>query len=138
MDDEASFSQRLVLCMKRISISTQRLTTFTNTQTMRSEYAKAKEAGEPYEIIFIDINLRGSDVDGLELVRQIRATMNGFAVLCVISTSNRPEEVAKAKANGADAFIVKTGDLAEFTKRLTGFKENYIDKRVKEFMTFGV
>lgn len=123
--------------MKRISISTQRLTTFTNTQTMRSECAKAKEAGEPYEIIFIDINLRGSDVDGLTLVKQIRETMNGHAVLCVISTSNRPEEVAKAKENGADCFVVKTGDLTEFTKRLTSFKENYIDKRVKEFMTFG-
>ena len=137
VDDESSFALRLRLTLQRVGISVQKFVDFRDTGAFRAEYLKAKNAGDPFGLIFVDINLKGSDKDGLELVKEMRTGTNGFPVICVISTSARQFEIDKARENGADAYVVKTGDLAQFAARMTEFKTYYIDQRLKEFKVFG-
>jgi DNA-binding response OmpR family regulator len=137
VDDESSFRLRFKLVLARVGITVQKFVDLPDTQSLRVEYIRAKEAGDPFSLLFVDINLKGSDVDGLDMVKEMRSGLNGFPVICVISTSARQSEIDQARVNGANAYIVKTGDLAKFSDRMKSFKENYIDKRVDEFMVFG-
>ena len=66
-------------------------------------------------LCLFDINLGdGSGLDLLTLLRKSPANAPCF----VVSTSELESERSKALALGADAYLLKSGDLSDFTKNL--------------------
>jgi CheY-like chemotaxis protein len=78
------------------------------------------------ECVFVDLNIIGSSFDGIELIRKINFEYGNNVVIGIISSSNEPEEQAKAVQAGAQFWIIKSDDieprLEEFKKDYEGYK----------------
>lgn len=135
VDDESSFRLRFRLVLQKVGISIQSFLDFDNSDGLIEAYQKDSK---PFAV-FIDINLKsgGMFANGLDLVKEIRAKYNGISIIAVVSTSNRKEEIDKARLNGANCYIVKSGSLDIFSKRMTEFKNLYLDGNEKSFKVFG-
>ena len=79
------------------------------------------------ECVFVDLNIIGSSYDGIELVRRINFEYGDGIVIGIISSSNEPEEQAKALKAGAQFWIIKSDEieprLEEFRKDFEGYKK---------------
>lgn len=75
------------------------------------------------ECVFVDLNIVGSSFDGIELVRKINYEYGNHVVIGIISSSNEVEEQAKAKAAGAQFWMVKSDNIEP---RLEDFKADYM------------
>ena len=82
-------------------------------------------SGKP-ECVFVDLNIIGSSYDGIELIRKINFEYGNNVIIGIISSSNEPEEQAKAVKSGAQFWIIKSDDieprLEEFKKDFEGYK----------------
>ena len=78
------------------------------------------------ECVFVDLNIIGSSFDGIELVRRINFEYGNHVVIGIISSSNEPEEQAKAMKAGAQFWILKSDEieprLEDFRKDFEGYK----------------
>jgi len=78
------------------------------------------------DCIFVDLNIIGSSFDGIELIRKINFEYGNHVVIGIISSSNEPDEQAKAVQAGAQFWIIKSDDieprLEEFKKDYDGYK----------------
>jgi len=74
------------------------------------------------ECVFVDLNIIGSSFDGIELIRKINFEYGNHVVIGIISSSNEPEEQAKALQAGAQFWIIKSDDIEP---RLELFKLDY-------------
>ena len=81
-----------------------------------------KEGGEKPECVFVDLNIIGSSFDGIELIRKINFEFGNHVVIGIISSSNEPEEQAKAVQAGAQFWIIKSDDIEP---RLEAFRDDY-------------
>ena len=81
--------------------------------------------GKP-ECVFVDLNIIGSSYDGIELIRKINFEYGNNVIIGIISSSNEPEEQAKAVKAGAQFLIIKSDEieprLEEFKKDFPGYK----------------
>jgi CheY-like chemotaxis protein len=86
---------------------------------------QTEPSGRP-ECVFVDLNIIGSSYDGIELIRKINFEYGNNVVIGIISSSNEPEEQAKAVKSGAQFWIIKSDDieprLEEFKKDFEGYK----------------
>jgi CheY-like chemotaxis protein len=86
---------------------------------------QTEPTGRP-ECVFVDLNIIGSSYDGIELIRKINFEYGNNVVIGIISSSNEPEEQAKAVKSGAQFWIIKSDDieprLEEFKKDFEGYK----------------
>jgi CheY-like chemotaxis protein len=78
-------------------------------------------SGRP-ECVFVDLNLIGSSYDGIELVRRINDLYGNGVVIGIISSSSDQLEIDRAKAVGAQFWIVKSDDIEP---RLEKFRLQY-------------
>lgn len=74
------------------------------------------------ECVFVDLNIIGSSFDGVELIRKINYEMGNGMVIGIISSSNEVEEQAKAKAAGAQFWIIKSDEIEP---RLEAFRDDF-------------
>ena len=74
------------------------------------------------ECVFVDLNIIGSSFDGIELIRKINTDYGNGVVIGIISSSDDNQEIDKAKAVGAQFWIIKSDDIEP---RLEEFKEDY-------------
>ena len=81
-----------------------------------------KEGGGKPECVFVDLNIIGSSFDGIELIRKINFEFGNHVVIGIISSSNEPEEQAKALNAGAQFWIIKSDEIEP---RLEQFKLDY-------------
>jgi CheY-like chemotaxis protein len=107
-----------------ISISLESLDSSDEAAKLFSGWQKEPE-GKP-ECVFVDLNIIGSSYDGIELIRKINFEYGNNVVIGIISSSNEPEEQAKAVKAGAQFWIIKSDDieprLEEFKKDFEGYK----------------
>ena len=86
---------------------------------------QSNSADKP-ECVFVDLNIIGSSFDGIELIRKINFEYGNNVVIGIISSSNEPEEQAKAIQSGAQFWIIKSDEieprLEEFKKDYEGYK----------------
>ena len=82
---------------------------------------KNDPSGRP-ECVFVDLNIIGSSYDGIELIRKINFEYGNHVVIGIISSSNEPEEQAKALKAGAQFWIIKSDDIEP---RLEAFKNDF-------------
>ena len=74
------------------------------------------------ECVFVDLNIIGSSFDGIELIRKINFEYGNNVVIGIISSSNEPDEQAKAVQAGAQFWIIKSDEIEP---RLEDFKKDY-------------
>jgi DNA-binding response OmpR family regulator len=70
----------------------------------------------------VDLNIIGSSFDGIELVRRINFEHGNNVVIGIISSSDEPEEQAKALKAGAQFWIIKSDDIEP---RLEAFRKDF-------------
>jgi len=89
--------------------------------------------GRP-ECVFVDLNIIGSSFDGIELIRKVNNDYGNGVVIGIISSSNEPAEQDKAKAAGAQFWIIKSDEieprLEEFKKDFQGYKDKTLPFKV--------
>lgn len=82
--------------------------------------------GERPQCVFVDLNIIGSTFDGIEMIRKINYDYGDGVVIGIISSSQDEVEIEKAKAVGAQFWIIKSDDieprLEEFMKDYDGYK----------------
>ncbi len=83
---------------------------------------KYKELTSRPACVFVDLNIIGSSFDGIELVRRINFEHGNNVVIGIISSSDEPEEQAKAVKAGAQFWIIKSDDIEP---RLEDFRKDY-------------
>lgn len=77
---------------------------------------------EKPECVFVDLNIIGSSFDGIELIRKINFEYGNGVVIGIISSSSDIQEIEKAKAVGAQFWIIKSDEIEP---RLEDFKKDY-------------
>jgi len=103
-----------------ISLSLQSIDSSDEAAKMFEEWQKNPE-GRP-ECVFVDLNIIGSSYDGIELIRKINFEYGNHVVIGIISSSNEPEEQAKALQAGAQFWIIKSDEIEP---RLEEFRKDY-------------
>jgi CheY-like chemotaxis protein len=78
------------------------------------------------ECVFVDLNMKGSSFDGIELVRRINFEYGNSVVIGLISSYNEEKRETEAIQAGAQFWMIKSGDiepkLEEFKKDYSGYK----------------
>ncbi len=78
------------------------------------------------ECVFVDLNIIGSSFDGIEMIRKINTDYGNGVVIGIISSSDDTQEIEKAKAVGAQFWIIKSDEieprLEEFIKDYDGYQ----------------
>ena len=75
------------------------------------------------ECVFVDLNIIGSSFDGIEMIRKINFEYGNGVVIGIISSSDDTQEIEKAKAAGAQFWIIKSDDIEP---RLEEFRDDYV------------
>lgn len=74
------------------------------------------------DCVFVDLNIIGSSFDGIEMIRKINEDYGNGCVIGIISSSSDEAEISKAKAVGAQFWIIKSDDIEP---RLEEFYADY-------------
>src|SRR6056300_133579 len=74
------------------------------------------------ECVFVDLNIIGSSFDGIEMIRKINTDYGNGVVIGIISSSDDNQEIEKAKAVGAQFWIIKSDEIEP---RLEEFLKDY-------------
>lgn len=77
--------------------------------------AEAVAAAEAYDLVILDLNL--PEMDGLDVLRSMRARHNRAAVM-ILTARGTPEERVRGLDLGADDYMIKPFDIAEFEARI--------------------
>nr|WP_250809086.1 response regulator transcription factor [Neorhizobium tomejilense] len=77
--------------------------------------AEAVAAAETYDLVILDLNL--PEMDGLDVLRAMRARANKAAVM-ILTARGTPEERVKGLDLGADDYMIKPFDIPEFEARI--------------------
>jgi CheY-like chemotaxis protein len=109
-----------------ITLSLNSLTTTDECEVLFKKWQK-EPVGKP-ECVFVDLNIIGSSVDGIELIRKINFDYGNNVVIGIISSSNEPEEQTRAMQAGAQFWIIKSDDIEP---RLEDFKKDYDSYKAK-------
>ena len=73
--------------------------------------ANSVAAAESFDLVILDLNL--PEMDGLDVLRAMRARQNRAAVL-ILTARGSPEERIKGLDLGADDYLIKPFDIGEF------------------------
>ena len=80
------------------------------------------------QCVFVDLNIIGSSFDGIEMIRKINHEYGNGCVIGIISSSQDQVEIEKAKAVGAQFWIIKSDEIEP---RLEEFHKDYEGYRTK-------
>jgi len=109
-----------------ITLSLQSLKSADEAEKLFKKWFLEGPKEERPECVFVDLNIIGSSFDGIELIRKINFEYGDGLVVGIISSSNEPEEQARAVKAGAQFWIIKSDEieprLEEFKKDYEGFK----------------
>ena len=134
VDDESLFHLVFEDACSLLDISLS-LECINNADTASRMIKELYETGQSKpECMFVDLNIIGSTFDGIELVRKINFEYGNHVVVGIISSSNDKEEQEKAKAAGAQFWLVKSDNieprLEEFRKDFQGYKNKTLPFKV--------
>lgn len=109
-----------------ITLSLQSVSSADEAEKLFKSWFESNNVDDKPECVFVDLNLIGSAFDGIELVRRINFEYGNHVIIGIISSSNEPEEQAKAMKAGAQFWIVKSDEieprLEEFRKDFNNYK----------------
>lgn len=109
VEDEEAIAQGLVFNLRRKGYEVE----------LEVDGAKALETARsnPWDLIVLDVQL--PKVDGFQICQQLR--IDGiFTAILVLTARDQPDDIVYGLKNGADDYMVKPFDLAEFLARVEG------------------
>ena len=80
------------------------------------------------ECVFVDLNIIGSSFNGIEMVHKINHEYGNGCVIGIISSSDDKQEIDKAKAAGAQFWIIKSDDIEPRLEDFMVDYKGYVDK----------
>src|SRR6056300_2063812 len=80
------------------------------------------------QCVFVDLNIIGSSFDGIEMIRKINTEYGNGCVIGIISSSDDNQEIEKAKAVGAQFWIIKSDDIEPRLEEFHKDYEGYVSK----------
>jgi CheY-like chemotaxis protein len=80
------------------------------------------------QCVFVDLNIIGSSFDGIEMIRKINQDYGNGCVIGIISSSTDSGEIEKAKAVGAQFWIIKSDDIEPRLEEFHRDYEGYVNK----------
>ena len=80
------------------------------------------------QCVFVDLNIIGSSFDGIEMIRKINEDYGNGCVIGIISSSSDSSEIEKAKAVGAQFWIIKSDDIEPRLEEFHKDYEGYVNK----------
>lgn len=80
------------------------------------------------QCVFVDLNIIGSSFDGIEMIRKINQDYGNGCVIGIISSSSDQDEIEKAKAVGAQFWIIKSDDIEPRLEEFHKDYEGYVSK----------
>jgi len=117
-----------------ISLSLNALNSSDEAAKLFQKWFQDGDNNDKPECVFVDLNIIGSSFDGIELIRKVNFEYGNHVVIGIISSSNEPEEQAKALQAGAQFWIIKSDDieprLEEFRKDYEGYKNRTLPFKV--------
>ena len=90
VDDEATFRLRFKLILQKTGISTQNFVDLETSEQLLSHYTEKQ-----FDVLFLDINLKGSKLNGLELLKKLRSDNKTSVIIAIISTSTDEGSLGK-------------------------------------------
>lgn len=78
----------------------------------------AHEKGDPFRMVLTDLDM--PNMNGMELILSIRREDRKVPII-MVTTHERPEELAAGRKAGANAWVVKPVGLESFTKLVERF-----------------
>jgi CheY-like chemotaxis protein len=136
VDDESLFHLVFedVCSLLDITLSLNPISSADEAEKMFKKWFEEHNTEDKPECVFVDLNIIGSSFDGIELIRKINFEYGNHVVVGIISSSNEPEEQAKAVQAGAQFWIIKSDDieprLEEFRKDYEGYKNRTLPFKV--------
>lgn len=109
VEDEEAIAQGLVFNLRRKGYEVE----------LEVDGAKALETArsQAWDLIVLDVQL--PKVDGFQICQQLR--IDGiFTAILVLTARDQPDDIVYGLKNGADDYMVKPFDLAEFLARVEG------------------
>ena len=108
-----------------MTLSLQALNSSDEADRLFKKWFEESPATDRPECVFVDLNIIGSSFDGIELIRKINTDYGNGVVIGIISSSDDNQEIDKAKAVGAQFWIIKSDEieprLEEFVKDYEGY-----------------
>ena len=108
-----------------MTLSLQALNSSDEADRLFKKWFEESPATDRPECVFVDLNIIGSSFDGIELIRKINTDYGNGVVIGIISSSDDDQEIDKAKAVGAQFWIIKSDEieprLEEFVKDYDGY-----------------
>lgn len=80
------------------------------------------------ECVFVDLNIIGSSMDGIELIKKINEEYGNGCVIGIISSSEDKEEIKKAESVGAQFWIIKSDDIEPRLEEFMDDYDGYVNK----------
>jgi nitrogen-specific signal transduction histidine kinase/ActR/RegA family two-component response regulator len=111
MDDEQTIRESATALLERVGLETQAVGD--GTAVLR-EYALAKEAGRPFDVVILDLTVPGG-MGGLETIEKLRQ-MDPQVRAIVSSGYSRDPVLAQYRAHGFLGMVPKPYDLHELVK----------------------
>lgn len=91
--------------------------------------ASREAAGRPHLVL---LDLRLPRVDGLEVLREIKALPELSDIPCVVLTTSRAEgDMVKAYRLHANSYLVKPGDHDRFVEMIAGVEEYWLERNYR-------
>lgn len=141
IDDEITFRSQFKRAMKSAGFRTDEFdfVEFDNTDDALREFLAAPRT----RLVLFDQNIKAASLKGTEAIKKIRDTGDKMSVLGIISSSNRPEELAEARAAGGRFWIRKGGGRDAMIDKMQRFKAEVFDHvhephRIPAWIEFGL
>jgi DNA-binding response OmpR family regulator len=109
VEDEEAIGQGLVFNLRRKGYQVELVGD--------GESALERAGEERYDLVVLDVRLPG--IDGFEVCQRLRRADN-FAAILMLTARDQPDDVVYGLKTGADDYMVKPFDLAEFLARVEG------------------
>ncbi len=114
VEDNASDEKLTLLAFKKCGVANEVIVVRDGAAALDYLFGLGPNAAQP-TVVLLDLNL--PKVDGLEVLRRIRANENTRLLPVVILTASREDEdIGTSYALGANAYVRKPVEFSEFTE----------------------
>lgn len=111
-----------------MTLSLQALNSSDEADRLFKKWFEESPAADRPECVFVDLNIIGSSFDGIELIRKINEDYGNGVVIGIISSSDDNQEIDKAKAVGAQFWIIKSDEIEPRLEEFVKDYDNYVDR----------
>ena len=135
IEDENVFKIKFKLVLEVLSINAE-IKAFNNADNFIAFYKeKLLNKSEKPSYIFTDLILKGSSLNGLDLIKTFNNDLKNRVIIGIISGITPDDKmITKAKEYGANFWIRKGGK--DMVNRMRLFKEDFIDNNHHEFKIY--